>query len=254
MLNFSNRDCCFSGIAIVLAILFFESFFSAAIPALSALPQRTRIVGRVDLLNSKVKARNGNIDLSGVVCWLEAPGVSARGGRPRQKLNQRGKRFIPHLIVVEKGTEVDFPNSDPFFHNVFSLFDGKRFDLGLYASGESRPVLFNRVGVSYIFCNIHPLMSAVIVTVDTPYFAISDQNGNLLFNDVPEGRYQLKIWHERTNPQELAAKTQSIQVPASGTLDLGIIRINEAGYIPQPHPNKHGERYDDERKSPNYKR
>ena len=118
-------------------------------------------------------------------------------------MDQRNKRFLPHLLVVERGAEVDFPNSDPYFHNVFSVFNGKRFDLGLYASGESRPVLFNREGISHIFCNIHPQMSAVIITVDTPYFAQSNQAGNVSLADVPEGRYQLKVWHERATQSEL---------------------------------------------------
>lgn len=156
-------------------------------------------------------------------------------------------------MVVEKGTEIDFPNSDPFFHNVFSLFNGKRFDLGLYASGESRPVSFNRVGISYIFCNIHPLMSAIVVSVDSPYHALSDQAGQLTINDVPEGRYQLKVWHERTTPQELAAQVRTINVSGNGVVDLGVVRLNEAGYIPQPHPNKHGQPYDNERNKPSYK-
>jgi plastocyanin len=214
---------------------------------------RASLTGRVELLNAKVKWRSGKPDASGVVVWLEAPGLNARANRPPQKLNQRGKRFFPHVLVVEKGTEVEFPNSDPFFHNVFSLFNGKRFDLGLYASGESRPVLFNRVGVSYIFCNIHPLMSAIIVAVDTPYYTLSDQAGNLTLRDVAEGRYQLKVWHERTTPQELAAQTRVLNVTDSGSIDLGVIRLNEAGFIPQPHPNKHGQHYDNERNKPAYK-
>ncbi len=216
--------------------------------------QRARLTAHIELLNSKVTARNGKADVSGVVVWLEAPGVSARPNRPRQKLNQRGKRFLPHVMVVEKGSEVDFPNSDPYFHNVFSLFNGKRFDLGLYASGESRPVLFNRVGVSYIFCNIHPLMSAIVVALDTPFYAISDPHGDLVINDVPEGRYELKVWHERSTPQELGNITRTIQVATTGKLDLGVLRINEAGYIPQPHPNKHGQAYDNERNKPAYKK
>lgn len=220
----------------------------------SAAPQRSRLVTRIDLLNSKAKTKNGKLDASGVAVWLEASGLGARANPPRQKMNQRGKRFIPHVMIVEKGSEIDFPNSDPYFHNVFSLFNGKRFDLGLYASGESRPVIFNRVGISYIFCNIHPLMSAIIVVVDTPYYALSDQNGMLSINDIPEGRYQLKVWHERTTPQELTALTQLIQVPSTGTLDLGVLRLNEAGYIPQPHPNKHGQPYDNERNKPAYKK
>jgi plastocyanin len=216
--------------------------------------QRARLTAQLELLNAKVKTRQGKPEASGVVIWLEAPGVSARPNPPRQKLNQRGKRFLPHVMVVEKGSEVDFPNSDPYFHNVFSLFNGKRFDLGLYASGESRPVLFNRVGVSYIFCNIHPLMSAVVVVVDSPYFALSDPNGKLTINDVPEGRYQLKVWHERATPQELASLTRTVQVSSSGTFDLGVVRINEAGYIPLAHPNKHGQPYDNERNKPAYKK
>lgn len=227
--------------------------FLAMLPGQATPFQRARLTARVELLNAKVKARNGKPDASGVVVWLEAPGLTARANPPRQKMNQQGKRFTPHVMVVEKGTEIDFPNSDPFFHNVFSLFNGKRFDLGLYASGESRPVVFNRVGISYIFCNIHPLMSAIVVSVDSPYHAISDQEGRLTINDVPEGRYQLKVWHERTTPQELAAQTKTITVNSSGAVDLGVIRLNEAGYIPQPHPNKHGQPYDNERNKPIYK-
>ncbi len=216
--------------------------------------QSAKVGGRLELLNAKSKGRNGKADASGVVVWLEAPGLSARSGRPRQRINQRGKRFVPHIIVVDRGTEVDFPNSDPFFHNVFSLFDGKRFDLGLYASGESRPVSFNRVGISYIFCNIHPMMSAVVVALDTPYYTLSDANGTFAINDVPVGRYQLRVWHERATPQELASLTRTIQISTSGAIDLGAIRINEAGYIPQPHTNKHGQHYDNQRNKPEYKK
>ena len=236
--------------AVFLATLLWGCIF----PPLIVYGQRSRITARIELLNSSLKPRNGKLDASGVVLWLEAPGLNARPNRPRQKLDQRGKRFIPHVMVVEKGTEVDFPNSDPFFHNVFSLFNGKRFDLGLYASGESRPVLFNRVGFSYIFCNIHPLMSAVIVVVDTPFHTISEASGGISFNDVPEGNYVLKIWHERSTPQELGKLSRAIQVSGSGVVDLGVIRINEAGYIPQPHPNKHGQPYDNEHNKPIYKR
>lgn len=238
---------------ICLGWLLVTSFASLA-SAPASVWQRARLTGQIELLNAKVKTRQGKPDATGVVVWLEAPGLSARPNPLRQKLNQRGKRFLPHVMVVEKGSEVDFPNSDPYFHNVFSLFNGKRFDLGLYASGESRPVLFNRVGVSYIFCNIHPLMSAVVVVVDTPYFALSDQTGALSLNDVPEGRYQLKVWHERATPQELASLTRIVQVPATGMLDLGVVRINEAGYIPLAHPNKHGQPYDNERNKPAYKK
>jgi plastocyanin len=190
-----------------------------------------------------------------VAVWLESlDGNSARGKRAREKIVQRGKRFTPHIIAVERGTEVDFPNLDPFFHNVFSLYGGKRFDLGLYASGETRPVLFNRPGISYIFCNIHPQMSAVVVTLDTPYFALSDQNGDVTIAGVPEGRYQLKVWHERTSDEEMSAQSRSFQVSAGRKVDLGVIRLSESGYLPQPHQNKYGGQYDNENNKPAYKR
>src|SRR4051812_43066762 len=93
-------------------------------------------------------------DSSGVVVWLEAEGPDRPRVEPlraRPKIVQRGKQFEPHLSIVTVGTSVDFPNLDPFFHNVFSLFDGKRFDLGLYEAGTSRTVTFTRPGVCYVF-------------------------------------------------------------------------------------------------------
>jgi plastocyanin len=231
-----------------------------------------KVTAKVELVNSRIKARNGKIDASGVVVWLESvDGDSPRGPRTRQKILQFGKRFRPHVLAVERGTEVDFPNLDPFFHNVFSLYEGKRFDLGLYASGETRPVIFNRVGISYIFCNIHSQMSAIVVTLATPYFAVSDEGGAVTINNVPEGLYQLKIWHERTSDEELAAQSRAVRVAAgvasagpaaagaaaagaAGSYDLGLIRLNEAGYVLQPHKNKHGGQYDNEHSKPSYKR
>lgn len=225
---------------------------SAVVPP-EMKPATCRVTARVELLNAKSKNR-GRVDASGVVLWLDPlDGPAPRLPRPRPRLDQRGKRFVPHVIVVQRGSEVDFPNSDPFFHNVFSLYDGKRFDLGLYASGESRPVLFNRPGVSYIFCNIHPQMSAIVVALDTPYFGTSDRAGNITISDVPEGRYNLRVWHERTKSEELDALTRAVRI-VPGQSDLGIIRLSEEGYVPQRHPNKHGQDYDNERNRPAYRK
>jgi len=261
-------------------------FFLFSLPSVTGHSVKThaevKVTAKVELLNSRVKARNGKIDASGVVVWLESiDGDSPRGPRTPQKILQIGKRFKPHVMAVERGTEVYFPNLDPFFHNVFSLYEGKRFDLGLYASGETRPVTFNRLGISYIFCNIHPRMSAIVVTVATPYFATSDEEGAVTINNVPEGHYQLKVWHERTSDEELAAQSRVVRVVAGaaaagaagpsaavvgaaapgaggpgapGRYNLGLIRLNEAGYMLQPHKNKHGGQYDSEHSKPSYKR
>lgn len=235
----------------VFFVIFVVFVFS---PPLRAQAQ-VKVTGRVELINSKVKARNGQVDAQGVVVWLESlDGNGARGGRARRQIIQQGKRFRPHVMAVERGAEVHFPNLDPFFHNVFSVFDGKRFDLGLYASGETRPVVFNRTGISYIFCNIHPQMSAIVVTLDTPYFAVSDQNGDVVINNVPEGRYRLKVWHERTGNEDLAALSHTVRVTAGSSFGLRLIRLSEAGHLPQPHKNKYGGQYDNETDKPAYKR
>src|SRR6202162_1956591 len=120
-------------------------------------------------------------DAANVVVWLspldgskQGPASEAANGQSPQ-LVQRNKRFEPHILVVRVGTVVEFPNRDPFFHNIRSLYDGKRFDLGLYEAGTTRSVRFDRPGVSFLFCNIHAEMSAVVIAVDTPYFAVSDR-------------------------------------------------------------------------------
>jgi plastocyanin len=214
------------------------------------------VKGRFDLINPSTKDRKSDqIDASGVVAWMiPSTGMPARSGkRSRKLITQRNKRFMPHIVVVQTGSEVDFPNEDPFFHNVFSIFNGRRFDLGLYASGETRPVNFNRAGVSHIFCNIHPQMSAIVVTVDTPYFVISDRSGNFQIDNVPEGQYRFNVWHERSQAEHLTELMRTVQVTSAG-LDLGILRVSEEGYIPRPHPNKYGQDYDKLNNRPGYRR
>src|SRR2546429_5288913 len=105
---------------------------------------------------------------------------------------QKNKSFQPHLTVVRVGSVVDFPNRDPFFHNVFSLFDGKRFDLGLYEAGATNSVRFDHAGVSFLFCNIHPEMSAVVIALDTPYYAVTDKSGGLAIPNVTDGKYDVQ--------------------------------------------------------------
>jgi plastocyanin len=240
--------------------LFLPLLILVFLAAVLLFPERitlsSRVVrGRFELVNTKTKNRTGKTDASGVVAWMvPANGAAPRSAnRTRKMITQRNKRFIPHIVVVQTGSEVDFPNEDPFFHNVFSIFNGRRFDLGLYASGETRPVNFNRPGASYIFCNIHPQMSAIVVAVDTPYFAVSDQSGKFQIDDIPEGQYRLNVWHERSQAENLTELMRSVQVTSSG-LDLGVIHVSEEGYIPRPHPNKFGQEYDKLNNRPGYRR
>lgn len=190
--------------------------------------------------------RNGrNLkDASQVVVWLTP--IGAAFDPPRQteipKLTQRDKAFHPSLLVIPVGGKVEFPNEDPFFHNVFSLFEGKRFDLGLYESGSTRFVQFDKPGVSFIFCNIHVQMSAVVIALNTPYYAISNVRGDVSLPNVPPGRYQLQVFHASVAPEALRALTREVTV-AAGDTSLGTFRLNETE-IELAHKNKYGHDYD----------
>ena len=137
---------------------------------------------------------------------------------------------------------VEFPNRDPFFHNVFSLFDGKRFDLGLYEAGSTRRVHFDRPGISYIFCNIHAQMSGVVIALDTPYYAISQRSGAFTIPAVPPGNYELQVWYEGSTPDVLKALARKITIPEGG-VSLAAIHVLENTSL-LPHKNKYGQEYD----------
>jgi plastocyanin len=160
-------------------------------------------------------------------------------------LQQKAKMFTPHLLVVPVGSSVAFPNTDPFFHNVFSLFDGKRFDLGLYESGSTRSVVFSREGVSYIFCNIHSEMSAVVIALDTPLYAIADARGEFHLKDVPDGDYDLHMWVEGQRQTFLDQQTRRVHV-AGDAVNLGIVRAMHPDN--EEHLNKFGRPYEPESK------
>lgn len=192
--------------------------------------------------SEKAAAGRGN---GGVVVWLrplDAVGTPADAARKRAKLVQIHKTFEPHLLVVEVGSVVDFPNRDPFFHNVFSLFEGKRFDLGLYEAGATNSVKFDRVGVSFLFCNIHPEMSAVVVAVDTPYYAVTDRGGRVAIAGVPDGRYEVHYWSERALPDVLKQLTKTVIV-AGATQAIPATEIAENPNFTATHKNKYGQDY-----------
>lgn len=184
-------------------------------------------------------------DRSDVVVWLTPAGETGRrrpaSGR-RFRIDQQNKTFSPHVLVVPTGSFVDFPNLDPIFHNVFSLFDGRRFDLGLYEAGTTRGVSFPRPGVCFVFCNIHPDMSAVVVVVDSPYYGQSGAAGAIALADVPPGRYRMSVWHERFKPEDPSEYPKEVSIAAPATT-LPPIRMVEASRVPAPHTNKFGHDY-----------
>ena len=186
-------------------------------------------------------------DASQAVVWLTPVGTSV--DPPKQdpshipQLVQRNKSFQPSLLVIPVGGKVEFPNRDPFFHNVFSLFEGKRFDLGLYESGATKFVRFDKPGISFIFCSIHAEMSAVVIALSTPYYAISDARGELTLPNVPPGRYQLQVFHSAVAPDALHAMTREITV-APGATTLGSFTLPLSDVMVAHHQNKYDHDYD----------
>jgi plastocyanin len=170
-------------------------------------------VSRVDAMN---EASDDARDASGVVIWLVPTQTSEKGRpaleSPQYRVVQRNKTFEPRLLVVPAGSIVDFPNNDPWLHNVFSISKGRQFDLGLYEAGVMRSVRFDRAGVSYLFCSIHPEMMAVGVTVDSTYFGVSDSGGRISIGDVPPWQYVLHAWRENASAEALAATHHPISV------------------------------------------
>jgi plastocyanin len=180
------------------------------------------------------------------VVWLSPTGAAADStpvAPLHAVLTQKNKTFEPHLLVVTRGSVVDFPNRDPWFHNVFSLFNGKRFDLGLYEAGTSRAVHFDREGISYIFCNIHPEMSAVVVVLGTPYFAVTDQQEEFTIAGIPSGHYTLHVWNENALPGSLQALSRQLLV-ADNSRSLGTFRLPLNKTAVPPHKNKYGQAYE----------
>jgi plastocyanin len=222
---------------------------AGAPPALSQSPPVTlRVNVRSGSSANETKAAGIVGDSSDVVVWLKpldaaavpAPVAAPPGKRPQ--VIQKNKTFHPHLTVVRVGSIVDFPNRDPFFHNVFSLFDGKRFDLGLYEAGATNSVRFDHVGVSYLFCNIHPEMSAVVVAVDTPYYGVSDKSGNVRIANVPDGKYELHVWYERSTADDLSTSTRAVTIEADSR-DLGTVTVMQDPAFTPVHKNKYGQDY-----------
>jgi len=144
------------------------------------------------------------------------PGKTFDAPSQHALMDQKKMKFVPHVMVVVKGTTVDFLNSDPVGHNVFWPSAGKipSHNLGTWPQGEKKSYQFNDLGAAPLLCNVHPEMSGFVVVVPTPYFAVTDKEGNFVIKDVPPGNYTLKTWSEGGKPT-----TQSVDV-SSGTAEV----------------------------------
>jgi plastocyanin len=157
-------------------------------------------------------SRNGPLsDLSNFVLSVEDIEGAFPAPQKAAVMDQKGLRFVPHVLVIQVGSMVAFPNSDPVSHNIFSISDAKRFNLGLYGRGAMRQIKFDRAGVVGLLCNVHLEMAAYIVVVKNPYFAQTGADGTFRINGVPAGKHSVRCWHERFPVRE-----QIVQVPETG--------------------------------------
>ena len=111
------------------------------------------------------------------------------------EMAQSNKQFDPRVLVVPVGTSVTFPNRDTVRHHVYSFSPAKNFELKLYAGTAANPVVFDKLGIAVLGCNIHDNMASWVVVVDTPYYARSGTGGTVSLANVPPGSYRLRVWH-----------------------------------------------------------
>lgn len=201
------------------------------------------VVGNVAIAGPDGRAPKKG-DYSGVVVWLEPIGSEPRPAPAQPKpatMAQRNRAFVPHVLAVEVGTAVDFPNDDPIDHNAFSNYDGQVFDVHLYAPQTSRRVVFRRPGIVRVFCNIHETMSGVVAVLQTPYFAVSNAVGRFEIQ-APSGEYTLRFWDERSQPDAVEKLARRVTIGAEN-ITLPDTQIS-AGNGPRAlHPNKFGREY-----------
>lgn len=171
--------------------------------------------GKYDSRKFKFAERVNYAELRDFVVYLEGP----IGGKPQpskevlqvdvQKVDQRDAQFSPHVLPVVVGSTVEWPNHDEIYHNAFSMSDAKQFDLGLYKD-KAKQLTFDKPGRIDVFCSIHSGMHCVVLVLENPYFVKTGQ-GVYTIPNVPAGRHQIRVWHER-----MPAQTRTIDVPASG--------------------------------------
>ena len=152
------------------------------------------------------------------VAYLVGPVAGARAAAgARARLVQQDTAFRPAVLVIPVGTAVEFPNRDPFFHNVFSYSSAKRFDLGRYPRGESRTVVFDRPGVVKVYCEIHQWMRSAVLVVENPFHAEVGADGSFSIAGVPPGRYRLAVWDF-----DRGQRTVEVTVPAQGAARVDV--------------------------------
>lgn len=196
------------------------------------------VAAGADVLSGTVttKVRAG-ATASAIVVYAEPLSGSAPAAPAKPyAIAQKNKSFSPRVLGVPVGATVTFPNDDEIFHNVFSLTTGQAFDLGLYRAGASKSRTFTTPGVVRVFCNIHPQMTALVVTAATPWITTAAPDGAWRL-ELPAGRYRVTALSERAAPV-----TAEVSVAGTATAALA---LDESAFVVAPHTNKFGKPYPD---------
>jgi plastocyanin len=154
-------------------------------------------------------------ELPNVIVFLKDPPKPAAVAPMRASILQQNETFIPRVVAITTGSIVDFPNGDPFFHDVFSLSRAGSFDLGSYPKGKSKSEKFSRPGLIKVYCHLHSHMTASIMVFDHPYFTTPSADGTFALDDVPPGTYTVSAWHER-----IGDSTQQVTIETGRTAEL----------------------------------
>jgi plastocyanin len=175
-------------------------------------PQRGRVEGRVTITIPVSKApasaaygarriEKGPVEtaseLGNVIVFLQDPPRPSDLSPTRARILQENETFVPRVVAITRGSTVDFPNGDPFFHDVFSLSRSGTFDLGSYPRGTTKSQQFRKAGLIKVYCHIHSHMTASIMVFDHPFFTMPRTDGSFAIDDVPPGDYKVSAWHER---------------------------------------------------------
>ncbi len=205
----------------------------ACLPALGGA--QGAVAGRVS-----IQERPGETtgDIANTVIYLMPRGErKLRVGTVKVPMAMSARQFSPRVRVVTPGSAVEYPNQDPFSHNIFSTAAGAAFDLGTYAGGTMKAATFKKTGAFPIYCNIHAKMTAYVVVVPTPYSVVAGADGRWILPGVPAGSYELHVWHERA-PEVV----QGVEVVSTGLADL-MTSLDARGYQAKAHMNKFGKDY-----------
>ncbi|MFN7975312.1 MAG: carboxypeptidase regulatory-like domain-containing protein [Acidobacteriota bacterium] len=167
------------------------------------------------------------------------PGVHRKGSAARAKaqMTSHNKTFEPHVIAVSAGDTVDFPNLDKIHHNVFSLSEANKFDLGLYKNGASRSQVFAKACVCRVYCNIHAQMSGIVVVADGDAYAVTGPDGSYKIDGLPPGKHTVIAWHEKGGEQQAEVEI------AEGKALTKDFTLDASGFKEAPHTNKYGKPY-----------